>query len=131
MPLLAWCQWIESTALSAALRESTWGFPILGALHVLGIAWFGGALLVASYAEPDLAAQLRPLTRLGLAAMLLTGALLFWVEPLKCYHSTAFWVKMALLVLLAVVPGRNRLAAACSLALWAAVILAARAIAFL
>jgi len=150
MPLAAWCQWIQSTAVSAALRESTWGFPIVGALHVLGIAWFGGALLVADLRRMGVALRSEPLAevarplrwwmRTGLAAMLLTGGLLFWVEPLKCYQSTAFRAKMGLLLLLAAnawlhrraaTPGRLRLAAACSLALWAAVILAARGIAFL
>ena len=116
MSLLATCQWIQETAASTALRESTWGFPILGAVHVLGIAWFGGALLVA----PATAWR-----RIGLAVMLVTGALLFYVEPLKCYHSVAFWIKMALLGLIGVNPLRRF-----SLVLWAGVIFAARGIAF-
>ena len=32
--------------------------------------------------------------------MLLTGALLFWLEPLKCYNSLSFRVKLLLLLLL-------------------------------
>ena len=116
MSLLAICQWIQETAASTALRESTWGFPILGAVHVLGIAWFGGALFFAT------AGTWR---RIGLAAMLGTGVLLFYVEPLKCYHSASFWIKMALLAMIAVNPLRRL-----SLALWAGVIFAARGIAF-
>jgi len=119
MSLLGICQWIEDTALSTAIRESIWGFPILAAVHVLGIAWFGGAVLI----EPR---ELLTWKRLGLAFMLLTGALLFWVEPLKCYHSTGFWVKIALLALIAFAKRPS----AVSLILWAAVILASRAIAF-
>ena len=116
MPLLAICQWVQETTASTALRESTWGFPILGALHVLGIAWFGGALL-----SPATSAW----RRIGLLAMLGTGALLFYVEPLKCYHSAAFWIKMALLGLIGVNPLRRL-----SLVFWAGVIFAARGIAF-
>lgn len=119
MSLLGICEWIENTPFSTALRESTWGFPILAALHVLGIAWFGGAVLVA---PPDL----RAWKRLGLFFVLFTGAVLFWIEPLKCYHSTGFWLKMALLVLVALANRRS----AISLLVWAAVIFAARAIAF-
>ena len=116
MPLLTICQWIQDAAVSTAVRESTWGFPILGALHVLGIALFGGALLAPS---------LHTWRRIGLSAMLVTGLLLFAVEPLKCYHSTSFWIKMALLALIAVNPLRRL-----SLGLWAAVVFAARGIAF-
>lgn len=119
MSLLGICEWIENTAFSTGLRESTWGFPILAAAHVLAIAWFGAAVLIA---PPDL----RAWKRLGLFFVLLTGAVLFWIEPLKCYHSTGFWLKMALLVLVAFANRRS----AISLLLWAAVIFAARAIAF-
>lgn len=116
MWLLTICQWIQDTGASTAARESTWGFPILGALHVLGIAWFGGTVLVSSA---------RAWQRAGLAAMLATGLFLFCVEPLKCYHSVSFWIKMALLALIAVNPLRRL-----SPGLWAGVIFAARAIAF-
>lgn len=116
MSLLAICQWMQETAASTALRESTWGFPIFGALHVLGMAWFGGAL----FFEPE-----RAWRRIGLAVMLATGALLVYIDPLKCYHSISFWIKMALLGLIGLNPLRRL-----SLALWAAVIFAARGIAF-
>lgn len=119
MSILGICESIENTALSTSLRESTWGFPILAAVHVLAIAWFGGAVLVA---PPDL----RAWKRLGLLFVLFTGAVLFWIEPLKCYHSTGFWLKMALLVLVAFANRRS----AVSLLLWAAIIFTARAIAF-
>lgn len=122
MSLLSVCRWIQSTPSSTLLRESTWGFTILGALHVLGIAWFGGAVLFS----------LMPAwKRCGAAWMLITGALLFWLEPLKCYNSLSFRVKLLLLILLpctTLLP--PKISRACSLALWAAVILASQGIAF-
>jgi hypothetical protein len=63
--------------------------------------------------------------------MLLTGALLFWLEPLKCYNSISFRVKVLLLLLFvpaAFVP--PKLARVLALTLWAAVILASQGIAF-
>jgi hypothetical protein len=129
MSLLAICRWIQDTQSSTLLRESTWGFLILGSLHVLGIAWFGGAVLVSALRDPP--AQLRVWKRIGLAWMLLTGALLFWLEPLKCYTSVSFRVKLLLLLLLvfaAFLP--PKIAGLVSLALWAAVILASQGIAF-
>jgi hypothetical protein len=122
MSLLALCRWIQATQSSTLLRESTWGFTILGALHVLGIAWFGGAVLFS---------VMRAWKRFGAAWMLLTGALLFWLEPLKCYYSISFRVKLLLLLSLvfaALLP--PKFATAISLLLWAAVILASQGIAF-
>lgn len=120
--LQAICRWIQSTPSSTFLRESTWGFTILSALHVLGVAWFGGAVLFS---------VLRTWQRIGLAWMLATGALLFWLEPLKCYNSLSFRVKLLLLVVLAFTTFLPpRIARPVSLGLWAAVILASQGIAF-
>lgn len=122
MSLLALCRCIQNTPSSTLLRESTWGFTILGALHVLGIAWFGGAVLFSA---------MPAWKRIGAAWMLVTGALLFWLEPLKCYNSLSFRVKLLLLILLPCAmflpPKIGRVA---SFAVWAAVILASQGIAF-
>jgi hypothetical protein len=138
--ILALCQWIQATRSSAALSESTWAYPIIGAIHVLGIAWFGGAVLMMNvrpfskplFEGPD---QLVRWRRIGIAAMLLSGALLFWLEPLKCYNSVSFRIKMALLILVGVnaffaKPARAKLTGCFSLTLWISIIFAARWIAF-
>src|SRR5262249_10862864 len=101
MSLLTLCQSIQESALSAAVGESTWGFPIVSALHVLALAWSGGAILIRelrNLAQREVNAALRLWYQLGVAALLATGALLFWVEPVKCYQSLSFRVKMALLL---------------------------------
>ncbi len=122
MPLLALCRWIEATPSSTFLRESVWGFTILASLHVLGVAWFGGAVVFE---------VLRPWRRTGAAWMLATGALLFWLEPLKCYSSVWFRAKMLLLLAIPCAALlRPKIARAVSLVLWAAVILASQGIAF-
>lgn len=118
----ALCRWIEATPSSTLLRESLWGFTILASLHVLGIAWFGGAVVFQ---------VLRPWRRMGAAWMLATGALLFWLEPLKCYASVSFHVKMVLLVAIACCAlMRPKTGRALSLLLWAGAILASQGIAF-
>lgn len=74
---------------------------------------------------------LRPWRRIGGAWMLATGALLFWLEPLKCYSSVSFRVKMLLLLAIACTAlVRSKFGRAVSLLLWAAVILASQGIAF-
>ena len=63
--------------------------------------------------------------------MLLTGGLLFAIEPLLCARSQSFRVKMLLLVALAATSRvRSRIATPLTLTLWAGVLLAARGIAF-
>lgn len=101
-----------------AFAASTWGVPIAGALHVLGMALFGGALLL-----PE--AGLRALKRIGLGVLLATGLALLLSQPERIYHSRAFWVKMLLLGAALIAPARKW-----TLLLWVGVIVAARGIAF-
>jgi hypothetical protein len=125
--------WVQSTALSIRLAGSTWAYPVIGALHVLGLAWFGGAVLLAAL---DREARPRPAVLwVGATMMAVTGALLFAIEPLRCAASASFTIKMLLLaVLVGIVPLRSKLrntwGAALRVVLWAAVVLAARGIAF-
>jgi hypothetical protein len=107
--------------LHTFLRESTWGYPIIAAIHVLGIAWFGGTILVSA-----LAPELKAVRRAGVALLLVTGAVLFWLQPRQYYDSIAFWIKMLLIVLLLAV----RPAGSLAIGLLVAIIFAARAIAF-
>lgn len=114
--MIEFCQWLQATLWSTWLRESTWSYPILAAIHVLGIAWFGGAVLKG----------LQTGTRLGLAFMTVTGAVLFYMAPVHCYESYAFRAKMLLLAAAFVTPGQRTL----SLAYWIGMIFAGRGIAF-
>ena len=130
--LLRFAQSIQATHLSAFLAGSTWAYPIIGALHVLGIAWFGGAVLLSILRRQD--SEMRPRTAflwIGVVVMLLSGVLLVLAEPLRCLISYAFGAKMLLLVTVAAVPRmRTKVRVPLILTLWAGVLLASRAIAF-
>jgi hypothetical protein len=130
--LLTLAQWVHSTAFSAVLAGSTWAYPVIGGLHVLGLAWFGGAVLLSALHRRDGEARPRPaILWTGGTIMLLTGALLFATEPLLCAGSQSFRVKMLLLVALAATSQvRSKIAAPLTLSLWAGVLLASRGIAF-
>jgi hypothetical protein len=159
MSIPALLVWIESTDLSTAIREGALPYPIIGGIHLLGIALFGGMVLVtdlrllgwAMRRRPvqDIVQQLRPWKWVGFAVVVASGLLLAWAEPQKLYRSPAFWVKMALLALVGVhavgfrarVYGNTarpdvaettegKLAAAISLLLWAGLIVSGRLIAF-
>ena len=126
-PLLALARLLQDTSLRLDLSQSTWAVPIIGAIHVLAIAWFGGSVLVDDV-------RLRRFRWIGLSVMLVTGFLLFWSEPVRLYYSQFFRAKMALLVVIglgSLLPAQHaRWAMALSLVLWSVVILASRGIAY-
>jgi hypothetical protein len=126
-PLLELARWLQDTPLRLDLSQSTWAVPIIGAIHVLAIAWFGGSVLVR---DP----QLRRFRWIGLSILLLTGGLLYWSQPLRLYYSQFLRAKMLLLVLIgvsALLPARYaRVTMVLSLVLWAGVIFASRGIAY-
>ena len=109
MPIQQTLEWIESTDLSTAIREGALPYPIIGGVHLLGMALFGGMLLatdlrllgwaMVSRSPGDIVAQFRNGKRLGFAVIVISGLLLAWAEPLKLFRSPSFWIKMALMAL--------------------------------
>ncbi|MCI0437438.1 MAG: hypothetical protein L0271_27965 [Gemmatimonadetes bacterium] len=156
--LLPFFEWCESTWLGAAVRDSVWAFPVIEALHLLGLSLLGGALLVVDLrmlgvglrrqSVAHLAHDARPWLVAALIVMVLTGVPLFLSEAIKAWYSTAFRIKMsvlpvALLWTFAVrarvargetaetgVSARSRLVGAASIALWFTVAAAGRWIGF-
>lgn len=148
--------WLERTTIGTAIRESTWLFPVVESVHLLGLAMLGGAVLVVDlsllgfglHGKPAsyLLAQSRPFLLGAIALMLVTGIPLFLSEAVKCYWSDAFTVKMSALAvaLLFTFGVRNRLVrsrpgleawqaraiAGASLASWLTVAIAGRWIGF-
>jgi hypothetical protein len=95
----------------------------------------------------EIAREARPWMVRALVMMILTGVPLFLSEPIKCYYSPAFWVKMWTLAIATIYtftlrsraartePVRNTarlqmLAGALSIALWFTVASAGRWIGF-
>ena len=107
--LFALFQWFEATAPGRIVRESLWMFPILEAIHLVGLSILGGALLVVDLrllgvglkdsTIRDIDQQARPWLTLSVVLLLVTGVLLFLSEAVKCYYNTAFWVKIVTLPL--------------------------------
>jgi hypothetical protein len=44
--LLSSFQWLAETPLSIGIRESTWTYPIIESIHLLGLCLFAGLLLL-------------------------------------------------------------------------------------
>jgi Family of unknown function (DUF6644) len=149
--------WCERTAIHDAIANSLWAFAVIESVHLLALAAIGGAVLVVDMRMLGLGLRKLPISDLAgnaspwlvgsLMVMLATGIPLFLSEPIKCYDSTAFWIKMTSLALAIVFtftirrmvtradesrmrPAVYKLTALVSLALWFTVGAAGRWIGF-
>ena len=155
MTLYDTLQAMEKTPLGAALRESSWLFPAIEAVHLLALAIFGGALIIVdlrllglglnTFTTSSIERSARPWQIGSLLTLIVTGVLLGISEAVKLYDKYAFWVKMTALLaaLLFTFLVRNRFAvrdpkhglamkavALASLAIWLTVAAAGRWIGF-
>ncbi len=148
--------WFEYTTLGIVVRESVWMFPVIEAVHLLGLCLLGGTVLTVDLRMlgfglrrqtiSELAGYLRPWLVGAVVLMLVTGVLLFLSEAVKCYYSQSFLVKMITLPVALIYTftvrehearigrldpsARTRLAAAVSMLLWFTVAAAGRWIGF-
>ena len=112
MSLLPLFQWFYDSSLGETIRDSTWLFPVIEALHLLGLALVAGTVLLVDLRllgvglrqQPvaQLWATARPLLLGALVLMFVSGTLLFLSESIKAYYSFAFWIKMTSLLLVLV-----------------------------
>ena len=147
MSLLLFFEWCEGLAVGEAIRNSLWLFPVIEAFHLVGLGIMGGAVLLVDLRLLGLGLKDRSVAQLSqdaqpwmlgsLMMMLASGIPLFLSEAVKCYYSTAFWVKMTSLLLVIVFTFtvrrraaleatlapvlEGKIAALVSLALWAGV----------
>ena len=109
MNLLPYFQWVSDTPVGQAITRSSWLFAVIESVHLLALAVIGGAVLVLDLRLLGLGLRDQPIARVArdahpwlvgsLIVMIVSGVLLFSSEPIKCYYSTPFWVKMSSLVL--------------------------------
>jgi hypothetical protein len=109
MLILRVCQWLDATPWSVALRESTWVYPIVESIHVLGLCLFLGFAVVLDLRlvgiamrrtrVSEIAERLMPWTAAGFVVMVITGALLFYSSPVRFYGNVFFRLKLLTLVL--------------------------------
>jgi hypothetical protein len=155
--LLVFCQWALNSHFGHGVRDSVWLFPAVEICHLLGLAVLGGTVLILNLRlmnlrfpnEPvaELARDVQPLMIGSLAVMLISGFFLFSSEAVKMYDNVAFHYKMVFLLLAVaftftihrkvVMSAEGRVplfwrvcVALLSLALWAGVGLAGRAIGY-
>jgi len=146
---------LEQTWVGQTIKESLWYFPAIEAVHLLGLAMLGGAILVvdlrmlgfgmSNQPVSYVARSARPWLMTSIVVLLTTGTALFLSEAVKCFYNTSFWVKMiglaiGLLFTFTVRnkvamsdstgPGTYKLVALFSIAVWLVVAAAGRWIGF-
>jgi hypothetical protein len=154
--LLPFFEWCETLWLGRAVVGSLWLFPVIEAVHLLGLALLGGAIFIVDLrllgtglkhrSALELWRESRPYLIAAIAVMIATGVPLFLSEAVKCYYNDSFWVKMTTLPLAIAfaftvrarvvtddvrnTARRQKLVGALSIALWVIVAAAGRWIGF-
>ena len=100
---------MEESLIGGMINDSTWLFPVIQALHLIGLAILGGSIVVGDLRLIGFVFKQHPIDyvikqtvlglRTGLIVMIITGIPLFLSEAIKCYYSRAFWIKMSALVI--------------------------------
>ena len=156
MSLLDFFERLQYSPLLVAMRSSSWIFPVIASLHLMGLALLGGAVLIVDLRLLGFGLKSQPLAQIArdaerwllvsLSVLLATGILQFMCfAATKYYYLTAFWVKIAALLLALLFtfavrrrvaradetcmsPVWNKLVAVVSLSLWSTVAIAGRLI---
>lgn len=102
-------RWLETRGIGGAISGSTYLFPVIEVVHLMGLVLLLGSVIVIDLrllgfgmrrqSVPQIANAVRPLTWLGIGLMLVSGTLLFLAEATKCYDNPSFRFKMAFLLL--------------------------------
>ena len=160
MSLLPFCQWLAATPGSIALHESLFMYPLVESAHVLTLCLFVGMSLIwdlrllgvmlPNVPMTTMTRKVWPFMLVGFIIMSISGVLLFYAIPVRSYQNVFFRLKVIMLILAGLnawvfhntasrtvdqwdttrPPIRARRAAAASLLLWAAIIVAGRMIAY-
>lgn len=150
---------LENSAIAETIRQSSWFYPILEIVHIVGIVLLVGPALMfdlrllgfsKKIPVPDLAGYLLPWSRSALWLVIPSGVLLFITNATSLSGDPTFWIKIFLLLSAGLnattfhrftskkfeKPGLNRLpagakaAALLSITIWLAVIACGRLLAY-
>ena len=156
--ILSFCQWLQATSFFTELRGSWYVYPTVMSLHLLGIAVFGGMILMTNMrllglamrkrSIADVIDQFRVPKRYGLILIATCGILMFGSKAEEYYFNIYFRLKLLFLALIFIhgwvfrpsvyehperiggTPGRAKMAAILSLLLWTSVACAGRGIGY-
>ena len=139
-------EWCGNTWLGTAVRDTVWAFPLIETFHLLALAVLLGSVLIVNLRvfglgkrylpAAQLARQLEPWMLVSLGVLIASGIPMAFSEPIKCFESYSFPIKMGLIVVGIATqltmqrkwvmasdasPGKAKLAAILSIVIWTAV----------
>jgi hypothetical protein len=110
--LLSFVQWLQFTSFFTELRGSAYVYPIVMSLHMVGIAFFGGMILMTDMRLLGWALRKRSISevidgfripkRWGLLLTATCGFLMFGSKAEEYYYNAFFRAKLILFALLIV-----------------------------
>ena len=96
--------WLNNLAVSKAIGESLWIYPVVQAVHLVFLAILIGALLIVDLrllgrgmirqSVAQVATDAWPWLMIGIVGMVLTGFPQLMQNASREYHSEFFWQKM-------------------------------------
>jgi len=99
-------QWINTTWISMYLQESTYTFPVVEVIHIMGITMLLGAAIIVSLQllgigmkqrASDVYSGIAVWSWLGMFVVVSTGFILTIAEPIKLSTNAAFPYKLVFL----------------------------------
>src|SRR5215472_17385862 len=102
-------EWCGNTWLGTAVRDTVWAFPLIETLHLLALAVLLGTVLIVNlrvfglgqryFSAAQIARQLEPWMLASLGVLIASGIPMAFSEPIKCFESYSFPIKMGLIVI--------------------------------
>jgi hypothetical protein len=102
-------EWLQSTTIGTMIQESQYGFPLVVAVHILGLSLSVGTLVWVDLRLLGVALTrsrvsnvyrgLAPWFLVGFGMMLISGSMLFTAYATAAYANVYFRIKMSALAL--------------------------------
>jgi hypothetical protein len=101
-------EWCGNTWLGSTIRDTVWAFPVIETFHLLALAVLLGSVLIVNLrvfglgsrylSAAQMARQLQPWMLASIGVLIATGIPMALSEPIKCFESISFPIKMGLIV---------------------------------
>lgn len=102
-----WLLWLENSVLAEAIRQWVWAYPLIEALHILGISLLVGSVAMLDLRllgisrhvrVTDMAGHILPWSYASFGAVIFSGFLLFATDALVIAQNPAFRLKLVLIL---------------------------------
>jgi hypothetical protein len=101
-------EWCGNTWLGTTVRDTVWAFPLIETFHLLALAVLLGTVLMVNLrvfglgsrysSAAQMARQFEPWMLTSVGILIATGIPMAFSEPIKCFESYSFPIKMGLIV---------------------------------